>query len=372
MADVPARKTPLHAQHVALGARLTEFAGFEMPIQYSGIVDEHKAVRAAAGMFDVSHMGEFRIRGPKAFDLLQALVTNDVARMYDGRAMYTVMCHPHGGIVDDLIVYRLADDDYLMVVNAANIDKDFEWVTSHNGVGAVVENVSDEVALIAVQGPEATAIVQTLTDLPVSELNFYHFLKAPAGEFFGCRDAILSYTGYTGEEGLEIYCEPERAGDVWEAILEAGRNRGLLPAGLGARDTLRLEAGYCLYGNDITDETNPIEAGLSWVAKPDKGEFIGRDAIVKVKAGGPKRKLVAFKMNERGIPRQGYELADADGTVIGLVTSGSQSPVLDCGIGLGYVNNQPEFTETGSEIRVLVRSRALSATVAKPPLHKTG
>ena len=371
MTDTSPRKTPLHAQHVAHGARLTAFAGFDMPIQYSGIVDEHQAVRTAAGMFDVSHMGEFRVRGPKAFDLLQALVTNDVSKMYDGRAMYTVMCHPHGGIVDDLIVYRMSAEDYMMVVNAANIDKDFEWVTSHNGVGADVQNISDEVALIAVQGPEATSIVQTLTDLPVSELKFYHFLEAPRDAFIGCRHAVLSYTGYTGEAGLEIYCDPESAGSVWDAIMDAGRSRGLLPAGLGARDTLRLEAGYCLYGNDINDETNPIEAGLGWITKPDKGDFIGRDAVVRMKTEGPPRKLVAFKMTERGIPRQGYEITDADGSIIGEVTSGSQSPVLSCGIGLGYVSNTPEYTTPGSELHVMVRSRALTASVAKPPLHKT-
>jgi aminomethyltransferase len=372
MAPATTRKTALHDRHLALGARMMAFAGYDMPVQYSGIVDEHTAVRTAAGMFDVSHMGEFRVRGPKAFDLIQGLVTNDVSKMYDGRAMYTVMCYPDGGIVDDLIVYRLAEDDYMMVVNAANIEKDLDWIELHNGVGADIEDVSDHVALIAVQGPRATDIVQGLTDLPVSDIKFYHFLSAPSGAFFGCDHAILSGTGYTGEPGLEIYCDPDRAGAVWDAILEAGRDKGLVPAGLGARDTLRLEAGFCLYGNDITNETNPIEAGQSWITKPDKGDFIGRDSIVQVKSDGPARKLVAFKMVDRGIPRQGYELADPAGAVVGAVTSGSQSPVLGCGIGLGYVTNRPEFTAPGSDIRVVVRSRSLKATVAKPPLHKTG
>ncbi len=371
MTDAPTKQTPLHERHLALGARMVEFAQFDMPIQYGGIVEEHMAVRTAAGMFDVSHMGEFRIRGPRAFDLLQGLVTNDVSKMYDGRAMYTVMCYPHGGIVDDLIVYRLSEEDFLMVVNAANIEKDLEWVTSNNGAGADVENVSDSVALIAVQGPAATGIVQSLTDLPVSDLKFYHFLQAPAGTFFGCETALLSHTGYTGEAGLEIYCDPDHAGHVWDAILKAGREQGLSPAGLGARDTLRLEAGYCLYGNDITENTNPIEAGLGWITKPDKGDFIGREAIVKLKTEGASRKLIAFKMSERGIPRAGYDILGPDGSPAGKVTSGSQSPVLECGIGLGYVQNQPELTTVGSELKIAVRSRSLSAVVAKPPLHKT-
>ncbi len=370
MLESGTRTTPLHEKHVALGARMMAFAGFDMPIQYSGIIEEHMSVRQSVGMFDVSHMGEFRVSGPNASAFLQRLVTNDVSKMYDGRAMYTVMCKPDGGIVDDLIVYRLAEDDYMMVVNAANIEKDFDWVTTNNAEGAVIENISDETALIAVQGPVAKSIVQSLTDLPLGEMKFYHFVEA-AKQFLDTDRVILSTTGYTGEPGLEIYCAPRDAEMIWDRLLDAGRTRGLVPAGLGARDTLRLEAGYCLYGNDITESTNPIEAGLGWITKLDKGEFVGRKAIAQVKEAGPRRKLVSFTMTDRGIPRAGYTIHDRDGVEAGIVTSGTQSPVLGCGIGLGYVKNVPELTTPGSEIRVSIRSKDLGAVVAKAPLHKS-
>ncbi len=371
MTETTLKQTALHQRHVEMGARMMPFAGFDMPVQYSGIIDEHMAVRTTAGIFDVGHMGEFRFSGAGAARTLQGLVTNDVDAMYDGRAMYTVMCLPNGGIVDDLILYRESAENYLMVVNAANVAKDFSWIEEHLAGDTTLEDASDDVALMAVQGPKAVAIVQSLTDLPLADLKFYHFLKAGPGAFFDCEWAIIAATGYTGERGLEIYCPPENAEAIWNAIIEAGRDDGLLPAGLGARDTLRLEAGFCLYGNDITDQTNPIEAGLGWITKLDKGDFIGREAIARVKEDGPDRKLVAFKMIDRGIPRQGYQILDADGAEIGIVTSGSQSPVLQCGIGLGYVPNDPAFTTPGSRIQVSVRSRMLTAEVAKAPLHKS-
>ncbi len=365
------KKTPLHAIHRALGARMMGFGGFEMPVQYSGIIEEHMAVREAAGLFDVSHMGEVYARGPHAFAFVQQLVTNDAAKLYDGRALYTVMCREDGGIVDDLIVYRLAEDEYLLVINAANIEKDFAWMQAHNPMGAALENASDALALLALQGPEAFAIAQELTDAPLSDLKFYHFRRLPPGAFLGCETALLSHTGYTGERGLEIYCEAEKAADVWEALMDAGRARGLKPAGLGARDTLRLEAGYSLYGNDITAETNPLEAGLGWVVKLDKGDFVGREALQRVKADGPTRKLVGFVVEERGIPRPGYAIEDDEGNEIGVVTSGSQSPVLQRGIGLGYVPNEETYTEPGRPLAIRARGRALAATVQKPPFYKT-
>ncbi len=364
------KHTPLHDVHVALGARMMAFGGFDMPVQYTSIVEEHLAVREAAGLFDVSHMGEVFVRGPRAFDFVQRLVTNDAATLYDGRAMYTVMCTPEGGVVDDLLVYRLAQDRYLLVVNAANVEKDFAWMQANNPMQAELVNASDEIALLAVQGPRAVAVVQKLTDVPLDEIAYYHFVEPPAGAFMGCRNAILSRTGYTGEPGLEIYCEAARAEAVWNALLEAGRDEGLKPAGLGARDTLRLEAGFCLYGNDLTEAINPYEAGLGWITKPDKGDFIGREALLAVKQAGPARRLVGFVMQERGIPRHDYPLLSAEGEEIGVVTSGSQSPVLQQGIGLGYVPNDPAYTTPGALLAVSVRGRAVPARVVKPPFHK--
>jgi aminomethyltransferase len=364
------RQTPLHARHVALGARMMPFAGFDMPVQYTGIIDEHMAVRQAAGLFDVSHMGEVFVRGPHAFDFVQQLVTNDAARLFDGRCMYTVMCWPHGGIVDDLLVYRLAEGAYLLVINAANIAKDYDWMVQNNPMKADLENVSDGIGLLAIQGPRALEIVERLTDLPLRNIPYYHFLRAPAGAFMGCDFAILSHTGYTGEPGLEIYCEADRVAAVWDALLDAGAEAGLKPAGLGARDTLRVEAGYCLYGNDITDDTNPLEAGLGWLTRLEKEAFVGRDALLRVKAEGPRRRLVGFVAEERGIPRHDYPLVDADGREIGVVTSGTQSPVLQKGVGLGYVPNEAAFTTPGSRVAFSVRGRAQGAVVTKPPFHK--
>lgn len=369
----PLRRTPLHDRHVASGAKMAPFGGFEMPIQYSGILDEHRAVREAAGLFDVSHMGEFRIRGPQALDLAQFLVTNDVARLEDGQALYAVLCHETGGAVDDLLVYRLGADDVLMVVNASNIAKDWTHVTSiaaAAGLDAEVTDESDRTALLALQGPRAFEVFEAATGIDPSDIPFYRFRRPEAGAVFGSERALISHTGYTGERGLEIYLEPEVAGSAWDALLAAGADRGLLPAGLGARDTLRLEAGFSLYGHELDDETTPYEAGLGWVVKPDAGDFVGRDALLQQKEAGVPRRIVGLVLEERGVPRQGYAITDATGTPIGTVTSGSQSPVLGQGIALGFVPNDPRFTEAGTRLGVAVRTRVIPATVTKPPFHK--
>lgn len=363
-------QTPLHDVHLALGARMTDFGGFDMPVQYAGIIDEHMAVRERAGLFDVSHMGEVFVRGPQAFNFVQQLVTNDVGRLYDGKALYTVMCQEDGGIVDDLLVYRFGPEEYMLVVNAANVEGDVAWMRAHNPMAAELEDASTQTALLALQGPKAFAIAEAASGLPLDDLSFYHFRQVEPGAFLGCEWAVLSHTGYTGEPGLEIYCEAEQAVAVWDALTEAGTEHGLQPAGLGARDTLRLEAGYCLYGNDITTETDPIEAGLGWVVKPDAGDFVGREAVVRSREAGPARKLVGFVMEERGIPRRDYPIESEDEAPIGVVTSGTQSPVLEQGIGLGYVPNDPAFTEPGRPLVVRARRRGLRATVRKPPFHK--
>lgn len=370
MSDNAVKQTPLHAEHVRLGARMVPFAGFDMPVSYSGILDEHMAVRQTAGAFDVSHMGEVLATGPSAEEFVQRLVSNDVSKLSDGRAMYTVMCRPDGGIVDDLLVYRMGPTDFMLVINAANIEGDIAWMRSQNPMEATLRDLSDDTALIAVQGPKAFEIVGQIAGRGLDDIPFYHFETPAAGTFLGCERAILSHTGYTGEPGLEIYCERDKAVSVWNAVMETGADAGVLPAGLGARDTLRLEAGYCLYGNDITTETNPLEAGLGWLTKLDKGDFVGRDALVRAKESGLGRKLVAFVIEGRGIPRSGHEIVDGSGSVIGTVTSGTQSPILGQGIGMGYVPNEPGFTLPGSPIRILARGRILDGVVRKPPLHK--
>lgn len=365
------KKTPLHDIHVALGAKMMPFGGFDMPVQYSGIIDEHMAVRQAAGLFDVSHMGEFLLEGPEAFNTVQRLVTNDASKLYDGRAMYTAMCFENGGIVDDLLVYRKSETSYLLVVNASNIEKDWSWVSKHALPGANLTNLSDAMALLAIQGPMAMEIVHQASGIDVSELKFYHFLEPEAGVFLGCSDVILSHTGYTGEKGLEIYCKNEDAAKIWNALMEAGESHGLRPAGLGARDTLRLESGFCLYGNDITDETSTYEAGLDWITKLKKGDFVGKTALERIKADSPSRKLIGFVMNERGIPRHDNVIVDADGNEIGIVTSGTQSPILSQGIGMGYVPNDPQYTAPGSVIGISSRGKTREAIVTRPPFHKS-
>lgn len=362
------KRTPLYDLHVRHGARLTPFAGFEMPIQYSGIIDEHMAVRQAAGIFDVSHMGEVMVRGPHALAYVQRLVTNDVSKLYDGKAMYTVMCGPEGGIVDDLLVYRISKNEYMLVINAANIEKDLAWMRQHQINGAELDDISDDTALIAVQGPLAFDIVNDAAGVELDDLKFYHFTQPD--DFIGNERVIVSHTGYTGERGLEIYCRPDAAPAIWQSLIEEGTARGLRPCGLGARDTLRVEAGFCLYGNDITEDTNPLEAGLGWLVKLDKEEFIGKAALVEAKAKGLARRLVGFILEDRGIPRTGFAIADESGREIGSVTSGTQSPVLATGIGMGYVPNEERFTAEGAKLLIKSRGRDLNARVKKPPFHK--
>ncbi|MBO6576091.1 MAG: glycine cleavage system aminomethyltransferase GcvT [Rhodothermales bacterium] len=363
-------KTPLHGVHLELGARMMPFAGFDMPVHYGSIIDEHHAVRQQAGMFDVSHMGEVFVSGPNAEAFIQNLVTNDVTKLDDGKAMYTVMCRPDGGIVDDLLVYRFKEGVYLLVINASNIEGDVAWMRENNEAGAQIDDHSSDIALLAVQGPKAFEIVSEIAGQDLSELPFYRFIRPAPGTFLGCDKVILSHTGYTGEKGLEIYVEAESSRKVWDAVMTAGEKHGLKPAGLGCRDTLRLESGFCLYGNDITLDTNPLEAGLSWLVKFDAGDFVGRDVLLAVKEAGMQRRLVAFVMQERGIPRSGCDIVDADGVVIGRVTSGTQSPTLGQGIGMGYVPNTPEYRSPGSAIGIQVRNRVLQAQVKKAPLHK--
>jgi aminomethyltransferase len=343
---------------------MVEFAGFWMPLQYTSINEEHLAVRNSVGVFDVSHMGEIWIKGPKAFDLVQWLTTNDVAKLKPGKAQYSVLPNGKGGIVDDLIVYQYADQEYLLVINAANTEKDYNWILEQNKkYGAQVENASDKTAQLAVQGPLALKTLQKLTPVDLSQIKFYHFV---VGEMAGVKDVIISNTGYTGSGGFELYFSPEYADQMWNAIMEAGQEFGLKPAGLGARDTLRLEMGYCLYGNDIDETTSPIEAGLSWIVKFTEGNnFIDRDFLWQQKQHGVSRRLVGFEMIDRGIPRHGYNIYNAEGKEIGRVTSGTMSPMLKKGIGMGYVN--VEYKEPGTEIYIDIRGKRLKAKVVKPP-----
>lgn len=365
------KKTPFTDIHISLGARMQPFAGYYMPIEYSGINDEHMTVREKAGVFDVSHMGEFRVKGPGAAAFLQHITTNDISRLSDGSIQYSCMPNGMGGIIDDLLIYRFEEESYMMVVNAANISKDWDWCVRHARergleVGTSLYNASDEIALIALQGPLAPGIIQKLTREPVSEMKFYTFREI---EIAGIKNALLSITGYTGSGGCEIYVPVQDGPALWNAIFEAGRGTGIKPAGLGARDTLRLEAGFCLYGNDIDETTSPIEAGLGWITKfTDKNDFIDRDLLWKQKTGGTGRKLVGFVMNERGIPRLHYQIADKQGNIIGQVTSGTMSPMLKNGIGMGYV--KPEFSGEGTSINILIRNKAVAATVVKPPFYK--
>ena len=362
----PLRTVPLHDTHVALGAKIVPFAGYQMPVRYSSDIEEHNTVRRGVGIFDVSHMGEFRVSGPGAFDLVQRVTSNDVAALTDGKIQYSCLPNETGGIVDDLLVYRMREDEYFLVVNASNIDKDWAWISARNTGGARMENVSDDLALFAVQGPRAVAALQSLTSEALSAITYYTFR---VGTFAGVDDVIISATGYTGSGGFELYIPAARATEVWEKILAAGAAEGLKPIGLGARDTLRLEMGFCLYGNDIDDTTSPLEAGLGWITKFAPGnDFTNRPALEEQKKNGLTRKLVAFEMRETGIPRAHYPLTDPDGNAIGEVTSGTQSPSLGRGIGMGYVKT--EFSKPGTEICVQVRGRSLKAEVVKLPFWK--
>ncbi len=362
----PLRYVPLHETHVALGAKIVPFAGFHMPVRYSSDIEEHNTVRRGVGMFDVSHMGEFRVSGPGAFDLVQRCTSNDVAALADGKIQYSCLPNETGGIVDDLLVYRMSEEEYFLVVNASNIDKDWAWISARNTGGAKLENVSDDLALFAVQGPKAVAALQSLTSEDLSAITYYTFR---VGTFAGVENVIISATGYTGAGGFELYIPAEHAVSVWNKIMEAGAAEGLKPIGLGARDTLRLEMGFCLYGNDIDDTTSPIEAGLGWITKFAPGnDFTNRPALEAQKKEGTARKLVAFEMREQGIPRGHYPLVNAAGEPIGEVTSGTQSPSLGRGVGMGYVKT--EFSKVGTEIFVQVRGRNLNAEVVKLPLYK--
>ncbi|GGE94820.1 glycine cleavage system aminomethyltransferase GcvT [Hymenobacter cavernae] len=351
----------LNEVHQQLGAKMVPFAGYNMPVRYSSDLDEHHTVRRAVGIFDVSHMGEFRVRGPHALDLIQRVTSNDASKLADGKAQYACLPNNEGGIVDDLLVYRLADQEYMLVVNASNIEKDWNWISQHNTEGAELENVSDEISLFAVQGPKAAAALQPLTDADLGSIPYYSFVQ---GTFAGAPNVIISATGYTGAGGFELYVPNEHAKTVWDKIMEAGQPYGLKPIGLGARDTLRLEMGYCLYGNDIDDKTSPLEAGLGWITKFTK-DFTNSDALKQQKEQGVSRKLIGFQMDGPGIPRSHYPLVDEAGEQIGEVTSGTQSPSLSKGIGLGYVKT--ELSKPGSKIFVQVRGKNLPATIVKLP-----
>jgi aminomethyltransferase len=360
------KKTPFTDVHIALGAKMHEFAGYNMPIEYSGIIDEHLTVCKGAGVFDVSHMGEFWVKGPKALEFLQSVTSNDVSALTIGKAQYTCFPNDKGGIVDDLLVYYYEPEKYLLVVNAGNIQKDWDWCVSHNTVGAELENSSDTMAQLAVQGPEAKNILQRLTPVDLSSIPYYSFAT---GELAGCKNVIISNTGYTGAGGFELYFYPGDALTIWNAIFEAGQPEGIKPVGLGARDTLRLEMGFCLYGNDLDDTTSPIEAGLGWITKfADGKHFTHRAELERQKKEGVIRKLVPFEMIDKGIPRHGYEIVDKDGNSIGTVTSGTMSPYLKKGIGMGYV--KPEYAKVGTELFIKVRNKDLKAEVIKGPFRK--
>ncbi len=360
------KTTPFTEKHIALGAKMHEFAGYNMPIEYSGIIDEHLTVCNAVGVFDVSHMGEFWVKGPNALAFLQQVTSNNVAVLPVGKAQYTCFPNEEGGIVDDLLVYHYEPEKYLLVVNAANIEKDWNWCVSHNKAGAELENASDHMAQLAIQGPKAMEVLQKLTSVNLSEISYYAFTT---GEFAGQENVIISNTGYTGAGGFELYFYPEVGEAIWNAIFEAGAPEGIKPIGLGARDTLRLEMGFCLYGNDLSDTTSPLEAGLGWITKFAEGkDFTARAILEKQKAEGLKRKLVGFEMVDRGIPRHGYELVNAEGEKIGEVTSGTMSPIRKIGIGMGYI--QTAYATPGTEIFIDVRGRKLKALVVKPPFRK--
>ena len=355
--------TALYETHKKAGAKMVEFAGYQMPVEYRGIKDEHLTVRNTVGVFDVSHMGEFWVKGPQALDLIKKVSSNDPTVLNPGQAQYTCFPNGKGGIFDDLLVYCFDSDKYLLVVNASNIQKDWEWVNIQNEFEAELENVSDEICQLAVQGPNAGKVLQKLTGINLQEIKFYSFLT---GKMAGIDDAIISATGYTGAGGFELYCKNEEAEKLWNAVFEAGEEFGIKPIGLGARDTLRLEMGYCLYGNDIDDTTSPIEAGLGWITKFNNGrQFIDHDFLMMQKNEGVSRRLRGFILLEKGIPRHGYELVDSHGTAIGEVTSGTMSPVLNKGIGMGYVAR--EYAAFGTGIYVKIRNKSIPAEIVKLP-----
>ena len=359
------KNTALTHIHEKFGAKMLPFAGYNMPIQYEGVNAEHETVRKSVGVFDVSHMGEFLISGPHALDLIQKVTTNDASVLTVGRAQYSCLPNNDGGIVDDLIVYKIKEEQYLLVVNASNIEKDWNWISSHNDVGAEMKNLSDEYSLLAIQGPKAVEAMQALSSIDLSAIKYYHFEVA---DFAGIEHVIISATGYTGSGGFEIYCKNSEVEQIWNRVFEAGAAFGIKPIGLAARDTLRLEMGFCLYGNDINDSTSPLEAGLGWITKFTK-DFVNAENLKKQKEEGVKRKLVAFELLERGVPRHDYEIVDKDGNIIGIVTSGTMSPSLNKGIGLGYVITENSAVDT--EIYIRIRKNDVPAKVVKAPFYKT-
>ena len=358
------KNTALTHIHEALEAKMVPFADYNMPVQYEGVNIEHETVRNGVGVFDVSHMGEFLLSGPKALDLIQKVCSNDASKLTVGRAQYSCMPNENGGIVDDLIIYRIKEEEYLLVVNASNIEKDWDWISSRNNMDVDMRNISDAYSLLAIQGPKAVEAMQSLTSVDLSAIKYYHFEVA---DFAGIDHVIISATGYTGSGGFEIYAKNDEIVQIWDKVFAAGEPYGIKPIGLAARDTLRLEMGFCLYGNDIDDTTSPIEAGLGWITKFTK-DFTNSEALKKQKEEGVSRKLIAFELTERGIPRQGYEIADKDGNVIGKVTSGTMSPSLNKGIGLGYVPT--ELSSEGSDIYIKIRKNNVPAKVVKLPFYK--
>ncbi|MFT4753666.1 MAG: aminomethyltransferase [Salibacteraceae bacterium] len=360
------RDLVLKDSHIAMGGKMVEFAGFNMPVTFAGLMEEHKTVRNAVGVFDVSHMGEFFVTGPKALDLVQKITSNNVATLFDGKILYSAMPNGEGGIVDDLLVYRISEENYLLVVNGANVDKDWAWVNAQNTMGATLSNQSADYCLFAVQGPKASDALDSLTDIKMHDMVYYTF---EIGSFAGVSDVIVSATGYTGSGGFEIYVKNSDAKTVFDAVFKAGEPQGIKPIGLGARDTLRLEKGFCLYGNDIDDTTSSLEAGLGWVTKFVAGnDFVDRDYLAKQKEAGLTRRLVGFEMTEKGIPRHGYPILDLDGNVIGEVTSGTQSPSLNKAIGMGYVN--VPFNKKETEIQIQIRKKTPKAVVVGMPFLK--
>ncbi|MBC7401550.1 MAG: glycine cleavage system aminomethyltransferase GcvT [Mucilaginibacter sp.] len=358
------KNTALSEVHVKAGAKMVPFAGYNMPVQYAGINAEHETVRKAVGVFDVSHMGEFILKGDKALDLIQRVTSNDASKLYDGKVQYSCLPNTTGGIVDDLLVYRIDEQTYMLVVNASNIEKDWNWISQFNTEGVPMKDISDRTSLLAVQGPKAAEALQSLTDIDLASMEYYTFKK---GTFAGIDNVVVSATGYTGAGGFELYVDNDHAEAIWNAVFKAGEPFGIKPIGLGARDTLRLEMGFCLYGNDIDDTTSPLEAGLGWVTKFSK-EFTNSAALADQKAAGVTQKLVGFEMIDRGIPRHDYEIVDADGNNIGKVTSGTQSPSLQKAIGMGYVKTG--FAKEGTEIFVKIRDNSIKAKIVKPPFYK--
>jgi aminomethyltransferase len=358
------KNTALTHIHEGLGAKMVPFAGYNMPVSYEGVNAEHETIRNGVGVFDVSHMGEFLISGENALALIQKVTSNDASTLENGKAQYSCLPNNDGGIVDDLIVYKIKDNEYLLVVNASNIDKDWDWISSHNTVGAEMKNLSDNYSLLAIQGPKAVEAMQSLTSIDLSAIKYYHFEVA---DFAGIENVIISATGYTGSGGFEIYCKNSEVEQVWNKVFEAGAAFGIKPIGLAARDTLRLEMGFCLYGNDINDTTSPLEAGLGWITKFTK-EFTNSENLKAQKEAGISRKLVGFELIDRGIPRHDYEIVDAEGNNIGIVTSGTQAPSLGKAIGMGYVKT--EFAAADSEIYIVIRDKKIAAKVAKMPFYK--